>query len=167
MRILRKEVLEVAIIDPKKAIGEEGQYVRYREDNPDLDKILESARTSGFEIRRYVENITAADGGVIPLKYVLTEVPPMHVQPFHRHDNVDEINLISGGEIYFIESESLTERNIGQLPKQGILLRSGDVVISERGKRHTVANLSSEYAYLIGTISANGSVSEFKPDWKQ
>lgn len=167
MHILRKDILEVAIIDPQKALGEDGQYARYRGDHPNLDIILNRARTAGMEIRRYVENIAAPAGGVIPLKYVITEVPPGHVQPFHSHTNVDEINLVNTGEVYFIESETIGESDIDSIREQGILLRSGDVVLSEPEKRHTVANLSGEYAHLIGTISAKGSVSEFRPDWIQ
>ncbi|OYV63051.1 MAG: hypothetical protein B7X03_03320 [Parcubacteria group bacterium 21-58-10] len=167
MHILRKEALEVAVIDPKKKVGEEGQYVRYRGDHPGLEKVLAEARANNQEIRRYVENIAARDGGIVPLKYVLTEVPPMHVQPFHSHTNVDEINLVSSGEIYFIESDTLSEDAFDQIRAQGKLLRPGDVVVSESEKRHTVANLSNAYAYLIGTISAKDSVPEFRPDWKR
>jgi quercetin dioxygenase-like cupin family protein len=167
MQILQKESLEVAIIDPRKRIGEEGQYVRYKGDHPYLDQILDEARTAGLEIRRYVENIAARGGGIVPLKYVLTEVPPMHVQPFHSHTNVDEINLVNSGEIYFIESETLSESDTEQIRELGTLLRAGDVVVSEAEKRHTVANLSDRYAFLIGTISAKDSVAEFRPDWKR
>lgn len=167
MQILRKETLEVAIIDPKKKVGEEGQYVRYRGNHHDLDLILDQARTDGLEIRRYVENIPAEGGGTIPLKYVMTEVPPMHVQPFHSHTTVDEINLISSGEVYFIESDTLAENDIEALRAHGTLLRPGDAVVSESGKRHTVANLSGGYAHLIGTISAKRSVPGFQPDWKR
>lgn len=167
MQILHKESLEVAVIDPRKKVGEEGQYMRYRGDYPDLDRILDHARANNLEIRRYVENIAARDGGIVPLKYVLTEVPPMHVQPFHSHTNVDEINLVNAGEIYFIESETLSECDIEQIREQGTLLYSGDVVVSEAEKRHTVANLSDTYAFLIGTISAKDSVLEFRPDWKR
>lgn len=167
MQILQKESLEVAIIDPRKRLDEEGQYIRYQGSHPRLDQILDKARVSGLEIRRYVENISARGGGIVPLKYVLTEVPPMHVQPFHSHTNVDEINLVNAGEIYFIESETLTELDIDQIREQGTLLRAGDAVVSESEKRHTVANLSDTYAFLIGTISAKDSVSEFRPDWKR
>ena len=167
MHILRKETLEIAVIDPRKNIGEEGQYVRYQGDHPGLDSLLVQAREDGMEIRRYVENITAQGGGVIPLKYVITEVPPMHVQPFHSHSNVDEINLIGSGEVYFIESDSLSENEIDQLREQGIVLCSGDVVISETGKCHTIANLSDAYASIIGTLSAQDAVPEFRPDWKR
>jgi quercetin dioxygenase-like cupin family protein len=167
MQILQKESLEVALIDPKKKIGEEGQYVRYRGDHPGLEEILAHARASNLEIRRYVENIAAENGGVIPLKYVITEVPPGHVQPFHSHTNVDEINLINSGEVYFIESETLTEQDVGSIREQGTLLRAGDVIVSSSDKRHTVANLSGSYVLLIGTISAKESAAEFKPDWRR
>jgi len=167
MHILRKETLEVAIIDPKKKIGEEGQYIRYRGDHPNLEQILTDARAGNKEIRQYVENIEAEEGGIIPLKYVITEVPPEHVQPFHSHTNVDEINLINAGEVYFIESETLTEQDVESIREQGTLLRSGDAVISSSDKRHTVANLSGAYAFLIGTISAKESAAEFKPDWRR
>lgn len=167
MQILQKETLEVAIIDPRKELGEEGQYVRYKGNHPHLGQILDDARARGLEIRRYVENIAGRGGGIVPLKYVLTEVPPMHVQPFHSHTNVDEINLVNAGEVYFIESETLSERDVEQIREHGTLLRAGDAVVSEAEKRHTVANLSSAYAFLIGTISAKDSVSEFRPDWKR
>jgi len=114
-----------------------------------------------------VENIAAENGGVIPLKYVITEVPPGHVQPFHSHTNVDEINLINSGEVYFIESETLTEQDVGSIREQGTLLRAGDVIVSSSDKRHTVANLSGSYVLLIGTISAKESAAEFKPDWRR
>ncbi|MCR4276212.1 MAG: cupin domain-containing protein [Candidatus Parcubacteria bacterium] len=167
MHIFRKEALEAAVIDPQKRVDEEGQYIRYRGDYPNLERILTQARADNMEIRRYVENIVAEDGGVIPLKYVITEVPPGHVQPFHSHTNVDEINLISAGEVYFIESETLTEQDVGSIREQGTLLRSGDAVVSSSDKRHTVANLSGAYALLIGTISAKESAAEFKPDWRR
>jgi quercetin dioxygenase-like cupin family protein len=167
MQILKKESLDVAIIDPKKKIGEDGQYVRYTGNHPQLEQLLEQARTRGLEIRKYVERIIAQDGGVIPLKYVITEIPPMHVQPFHGHTTVDEINLITSGEVYFIESETLHEADIDQLRAQGTLLHSGDVVVSEIGKRHTLANFSDAYARVTGTLSATTSVREFRPDWKR
>ncbi len=165
MYILRKEELGVAIINPRKAVGENGQYHRYDGNHSGLDRILDHARASGFEIRRYVENIAARDGGIVPIKYVLTELPPMYVQPFHSHHNVDEINLIQFGEAFFIESDTLTEHDIDAIRQTGALLRGGDVVVSESGKRHTVANLSKKYVHIIGTISAKESVTEFKPDW--
>lgn len=167
MKILRRETLEVAVIDPSKKIGEEGQYSRYIGSYPGLEKILEEARINNFEIRSYVDRISSEDGGVIPLKYVITEVPPMHVQPFHSHTNVDEINLISAGEVYFIESETLMENEIDSIRSQGVFVKSGDAVVSGSGKRHTVANFSNKYALLIGTISAKSSVPEFSPDWRR
>jgi len=167
MQILLKETLEVAIIDPGKKIGEEGQYLRYSGSSPSLAEIINDARGKGFEIRSYVENIPSENGGIIPLKYVITEIPPMHVQPFHSHTNVDEINLISSGEVHFIESDTLSEKDIDLIRAQGIVMRDGDVVVSSSGKRHTVANLSDKYAFIIGTISAKNSVHEFKPDWQR
>lgn len=165
MKILRKEVLEIAIIDPSKKLGDEGQYKRYRGDNPDIDSILRDARDAEHEIRCYVENIPSGDTGTVPLKYVITDVPPGHVQPFHRHSAVDEINLIEKGEAYFIESDTIEEDDKEMIRKEGTLLRAGDVVVSTSGKRHTLANLSNEYAHIIGTISAKSSTTEFKPDW--
>jgi quercetin dioxygenase-like cupin family protein len=167
MQILRKDMLEVAVVDPSKKIGEDGQYTRYKGDHPQLKKILEGAHVRGLEVRKYVEHIAAHTEGIIPLKYVITEIPPMHVQPFHSHTNVDEINLITSGEVYFIESESLAETDVEQLRKQGTLLSAGDVVVSAPGKRHTLANLSDAYAQVTGTISAIAAITEFQPDWKR
>ena len=165
MQILRKENLAIAIIDPSKKLGDEGQYKRYRGDNQEIDTILSEARDAGHEIRCYVENIPSGDVGTVPLKYVITDVPPGHVQPFHRHSAVDEINLVEKGEAYFIESETIAEQDKDMIRKEGTLLRAGDVVVSTSGKRHTLANLSDEYAHIIGTISARSSTTEFKPDW--
>ena len=141
--------------------------MRYSGGNPKIEEILKNARNKKFEIRSYVGNIASEDGGAVPLKYVITEVPPMHVQPFHSHTSVDEINLISKGEVYFIESDTLTEKDKGSIKEQGTLIRAGDAVVSKSGVRHTVANLSPEYALIIGTISAKNSVPEFKPDWRR
>lgn len=165
MQILRKGVFAVAIIDTVKKIGAEGQYKRYRGDDPSIDEIVRAARKARHEIRRYVEGLPSGDNGIIPLKYVITEVPPGHVQPFHQHSAVDEVNLIETGEVYFIESETLTEEDVEIIRERGTLLRAGDVVVSTSGTRHTLANLSNEYAHLIGTISAKSSSAEFKPDW--
>lgn len=167
MQIIRKETLEVAIIDPKKKVGEEGQYVRYQGNHPDIEQVLVRARTDGKEIRRYVEHIVAEDGGIVPVKYVTVEVPPRYVQPFHSHTNVDEIDLISSGELYFIENDSLTEHDIDHIRELGMRLQPGDVVVTSPGKRHTVANLSDTYAFIIGAISSKESVPEFQPDWKR
>jgi quercetin dioxygenase-like cupin family protein len=165
MQILRKEVFAVAIIDPSRKIGEAGQYKRYHGDEPDIVAIIRAAQAAGSEIRRYIENIPSDIGGVIPLKYVITDIPPGHVQPFHRHEAVDEINLVESGEVCFIESETLIETELEALSKVGTVLHAGDVVVTESGKRHTVANLSAEYAHIIGTISAKSATPEFKPDW--
>lgn len=165
MQILRKQVFAVAIIDPSKKIDEDGQYKRYRGDHPEIENILQSAQEAHHEIRRYIENLPSGADGVIPLKYVITDVPPGHVQPFHQHILVDEVNLIESGEVYFIESETLIESDVEAIRKEGVLLRAGDVVVSASGKRHTLANLSDEYTHIIGTISAKSSTTEFKPDW--
>ncbi|MBI4068103.1 cupin domain-containing protein [Candidatus Kaiserbacteria bacterium] len=166
MKILKKEMLAVAVIDPAKKPGETGQYVRYKGNHLGLDAMLARARAEHFEIRRYVENM-GSNGGTIPLKYVITEVPPGHVQPFHSHENVDEINLVRQGEMYFVESETLSENDREGIRAAGTLLREGDAVVSARGKRHTVANLSDTYTHLIGTLSAASSAPSFEPDWKR
>ena len=167
MQILKKGHSGVAVIDPKKRAGEPGQYMKYVADDPDLALVLSAARSAGCEIRYYFSDVKTIAGEVIPLKIVVTEIPPGHVQPFHTHETGHEVSVVSEGTITEIESNVLGETDVATLKKVGTKLSAGDTVVEEPGKRHTVANFTRRYAKFTTTQSARMVREKFASDWKR
>ncbi|HEY9585354.1 MAG TPA: cupin domain-containing protein [Candidatus Paceibacterota bacterium] len=167
MQILKKGHSGVAVIDPKKRAGEPGQYVKWGADDPDLALVLSAARSAGCEIRYYFNDVKTIAGEVIPLKIVVTEIPPGHVQPFHIHETVHEVSVVNEGTITEIESDVLEESDVAVLKKAGTKLSAGDTVVDEPEKRHTIANFTRKYAKFTTTQSARMAREKFSSDWKR
>jgi hypothetical protein len=55
------------------------------------------------EIRQYL--IFHEDDPNFPLEVILTEVPPYHDQPFHRHQTINEITIVLQGEAVGVTKE--------------------------------------------------------------
>lgn len=167
MQILKRGHSGIAVIDPKKRPGERGQYVKYAANDPDLAIILSSARSAGYEIRYYFSDVKTIAGEVIPLRIVVTEIPPGHVQPFHAHETVHEVSVVNEGTITEIESDVLEETDFAALKRAGTKLLAGDTVVEEPGKRHTIANFTGKYAKFTTTQSARMQREKFASDWKR
>lgn len=167
----RGGVMALALINPKKAYGEAGQYQRFEGTPADLLKHAESARNGGFEVRLYYEGLVADGEEPVASKIIETWIPPGHVQPFHTHHTVHEMTLVIEGEIVTIDSDSLTEADVKAALAEGRLLRYGTVVgdhcmvIEGPGTRHTIVNASPVFAKLITVQTARMHLSAFPADW--
>lgn len=148
MRIVPEtgEMTKIAVIDPTKKYGEEGQYRTHTGTRAELGAILES-------------------------QTILTWIPPGHVQPFHTHHTLHEKTVVVEGEIVAIDSESLTEdeckgMSLFDLDRFGAkIVRAGQMVIEGPGARHTVANKSDYYAFMVTEQTARIPLNEFPHDW--
>lgn len=153
---------KVAFIDPKKKFGEEGQYVACYPKNKKMTRLIASARKKGMEIR-YDYSLL---GDRTPYRFIITEIPPGHVQPFHSHKNLCEMTIVLSGEIFYIESKVLTESSSRSLlKKEGKKLVTEGRVVDTSWKRHTVANFSKKYAKMITIQSDNTERVSFVADW--
>ena len=57
MNILKAGYDGVSIIDPRKKMGEEGQCIKLKVDNPDFLEVVMRARIDGNEIRWYYRKL--------------------------------------------------------------------------------------------------------------
>ena len=167
MKITHPGFVSFAVIDPSKEIQEEGQYTPYVvSETNDIDSIIRSAREKNFEVRYHYKDIKNNEGGSVPVKLIITEIPPGYVQPFHVHKNCYEITIVEQGEVSYIEDDSLAREDICGIKEASKILDEGDMVFDDEGKRHTVANFSSAYAKVITTQTPKPYSSDFNPDWK-
>ncbi|MBI2624119.1 cupin domain-containing protein [Candidatus Parcubacteria bacterium] len=170
MRVIRRGMEEIAVIDPRKKYGESGQYVSYdctKDPKLNIVAILAAARAERMEIRYYYRKMTSMAGESVPVKVIITEIPPGHVQPFHTHLLIHEVTHVDEGELIAIESADLTEEDWALIVTQGEVLNPGDTVLEEPGVRHTVMNRDPERYCLITTVQADRTISpeQFKSDW--
>jgi len=166
MKIIRKG-LEVAIINPKKKIGEPGQYQSFKSGGTETAKAVAAAKMTGCEIRSYYKDLITLNGEVVPAKVIVTEIPPGHIQPFHTHDNVHEITVVDEGSIMAVDSNDLKEEDRAKLLEIGTVLEQGDMVIEDPNVRHTVLNHTGHYATLTTVQVSRIKVEEFSADWKR
>ncbi len=166
MKISQPGFVKVAIINPKKEYGEKDQYRSFPASFKNLSGVLNLAKKNFFEIRHDYYDIKA-DKERLPYRVIITEIPPGHVQPFHLHKNLHEMTIVTEGEIFYIESESFSESEKNKLvfKKKGKKMKTGDLVVDDKGKRHTVANFSKKYAKMITIQSARKNVDIVSADW--
>jgi len=166
----------IAIIDPRKKRGEEGQYVQHKGALHELYALAEQARREGKEIRWYYRDLQTEgeEGGVerIASHFIITEVPPRHVQPFHTHYELHEITLVLKGQVVSVNSDTLSEDDLKATIADGRIWQLGEPIgrfqtLTEKpGTRHTVANPSStEWAHIITVQTARKPIEEFSIDW--
>jgi len=167
MRVIPNKGHEIAVIDPSKKYGEDGQYRKYSSDRPDLEEIIARALACGCEIRYYYHGLTTSDGEPIASKLVVTHVPPGHVQPFHTHGTLHEMTIVTWGCIIAVDSDALTEADKDAILKQGTRLTNGDMVVEDPGVRHTVMNPGPAYAIIYTVQTARIPLEKFPADWKR
>ncbi len=163
--------MALALINPKKAYGEEGQYLRLEGTPVNLLRRARSAKDGGFEIRLYYEGLVADGDEPIASKVIETWIPPGHVQPFHTHHTLHEMTIVLEGEIIAVDSDSMTEADLkaslvesGPYP-HGEVIGDHQMIIEGPGARHTIVNATSAYAKLITVQTARMGLDEFPSDW--
>lgn len=166
MVIIRQDLAFIAIIDPKKKHKEDGQYVLYKGADPDRFKIIAAAKEAKKEIRYYYKELATSNGEKIPCQIIITEIPPKHVQPFHTHLSIHEINVVNEGSVMAIDSP-ISKEDDPAIFTQGIILNEGDGVTEDTGKRHTIANHTDQYAIFTTTQVARMDIEQFPADWKR
>jgi quercetin dioxygenase-like cupin family protein len=154
----------IAIIDPHKKMGEKGQYNFFKEDQIS-EEIISQARKDGLEIRYYNRNIKTVNGEMVPIKIIVTEIPPGHVQPFHTHQKIHEATTVIEGSITVIDSNEIKTEDKKRIENEGVVLNKWETVVEDPEIRHTVANLSQKYATMYTIQSARIPFEEFKEDW--
>ena len=164
MKIFKKGSEGIAIIDPNKSFGEEGQYVSYGPDT-DFESIVKEERVKGKEIRYYSKHIDTSDGEVLPIKLIITEIPPGHIQPFHTHEKIHEATTVIAGKIVAIDSERLETKNQEEIFSKGTSLEEDETIVEDPNIRHTVANFGEQYAVIYTIQAARIPFSNFESDW--
>lgn len=170
MRVIRNGLESIAVIDPRKKYREPGQYTGYDlTKNPKVNvvAVIAAARATRMEIRYYYRQMATAGGESVPAKFIITEIPPGHVQPFHTHLDVHEFTRVDEGELVAIDSADLTEEDWALIVTQGEILNPGDIVVEDPGVRHTVMNRDPERYCVITTVQVGRVLQpeQFKPDW--
>ena len=166
MKITRPGFSKVAVIDTAKKYGDKGQYRLLSSSRKGLKRELTKAKKSKFEVR-YDYDLMKAGGKKLPFRFIITDIPPGHIQPFHKHKNLHELTIVLEGDILYIESDKLSESQSSRnkIKKTGMRLSVGDLVIDDKIKRHTVANFSKSYARMITIQSAKKKGANLIRDW--
>lgn len=166
MKVTHPGFSKAAVIDTAKKYGEKGQYQLFSASGKGLGNILNNARKKNFEIRHDYDLIKVM-GKKLPFRFIITDIPPRHVQPFHTHKALHELTIVLSGEIFYIESDRLSEKTSvkSEIKKNGVKLTEGDLVIDDKIKRHTVANFSRKYARMITIQSAKKEGANLLTDW--
>lgn len=158
--------LKIAIINPKKAYGDDGQYVSCEGSTEEMIRQAANARAEGCEIRWYYKGLETQNGEAIASQIIVTEIPSGHTQPFHTHHTLHEMTLVLAGQIVAIDSDTLTEQSSrDELARTGKLIGIMEMVIEGPGTRHTIANFGDTYAQLVTVQSARIPLEEFPQDW--
>ncbi|MEK7515504.1 MAG: cupin domain-containing protein [Patescibacteria group bacterium] len=166
MKITHPGFSKAAIIDTTKKYGDKGQYRLLSSSKKNLKTALKDAKKNQHEVR-YDYDMMKAGGKKLPFRFIITDIPPGHIQPFHSHKNLHELTIVLGGEILYIESDKLSESKSArkEMKKIGVKLSVGDLVIDDKIKRHTVANYSKSYARMITIQSAKKEGANLVTDW--
>lgn len=166
MKITHPGFSKAAIIDTTKKYGDKGQYRLLSASKKGLKTDLAHAKKNRFEVR-YDYDLIKAAGKKLPFRFIITDIPPGHIQPFHSHKNLHEITIVLNGNISYIESNKLSETvsSKNELKKKGVNLSTGDLVIDDKIKRHTVANFSRAYASMITIQSSKKEGANLVADW--
>ncbi len=146
MKIIDRELLSLIVVtDPQKERWEIGRNTKLFPQGCFEKEVLD-AQMSGKEIKYYYKNLTTP-GKVIPIRLIITEIPPGHIQPF-RINEVVEIDIVIRGIILIVDSPSLTENNKKKILKKGRLLKEGSSIIIEPKIRYTIMNPGHRYAVV-------------------
>ena len=166
MKIAHPGFSKTAIIDTTKKYGDIGQYRLLSAFKKGLKTELAHAKKNRFEVR-YDYDLIKAGNKKLPFRFIITDIPPGHIQPFHTHQNLHEVTIVLNGNIWYIENEKLSEiaSNRSELKKKGVGLSVGDLVIDDKIKRHTVANFSRAYARMITIQSSKKEGANLVRDW--
>ncbi|MBT6691656.1 cupin domain-containing protein [Candidatus Parcubacteria bacterium] len=165
--LILPDAQKVAIIDPRKKMGEEGQYTTHTGSQEALETVIGDAREAGMELRYYYTDMSDGNGENVPIKVIVTEIPPYHVQPFHTHSNVHEVSTVLFGEVVAVDSDTLVEANHQEIEEVGTVVKRGGSIIADRGVRHTVANFSDSVAvFITQNVLPLPKGEDFEPDWK-
>lgn len=168
MKITSPGFVSFAIIDTSKKVHEDGQYKKFFvSETSDFHSVIESARQKNFEIRYHYMNVKNNEGGFVPFKMIVTEIPPGHIQPFHVHKNCYEITVVQHGEVSYIEDEFLGNEDVQDIKRISKILREGDMVFDDNSKRHTVANFSDVYVKVLTMQTPKPYTQDFAPDWNE
>ena len=170
MRVIRKGLESIAVIDPRKKYQEPGQYTGYdliKDSKVNVVAVIAAARATRMEIRYYYRQMVTVGGESVPAKLIITEIPPGHVQPYHTHLDVHEFTRVDSGELIAIDSADLTEEDWALIVALGEVLNPGDIVVEDPGVRHTVMNRDPERYCVITTVQVGRVLQpeQFKSDW--
>ena len=164
-------LMAMAVIDPGKVQGEEGQYVKHEGVLSSLMCLAYEAKEQGKEVRFYYQGLIADGEEPVASKVIETWIPAGHVQPFHTHHTVHEMTLVMEGAILTVDSDTLSEDALKELVGTDALLTHGDVVgehemiIEGPGTRHTIVNHTDGYAVLVTVQTARMDIDKFSSDW--
>lgn len=163
------EPIGIAIIDPNKQYGEEGQYVSHSLPLCDARKYAATARQEGKEIRWYYRSIVADGDEPVASQVIVTEIPPGHIQPFHSHNTLHEMTLVMSGMIVAVDDPELDEsagiEALLERAERKETIAQGQMVIEGPGTNHTILNLTGSYATLVTIQTARIPLTEFPHDW--
>lgn len=166
MKITHPGFSKAAIIDTEKKYGEKGQYRLLPASKKNLRNVLERAKKNKHEVR-YDYDLIKAAGKKLPFRFIITDIPPDHVQPFHKHKDSHELTIVLDGSVSYIESGELSETasSKSDLRKKEKKLSTGDLVIDDTNRRHTIANFSDSYARMITIQYAKKKGADMIRDW--
>ena len=170
MLVIRKGFAGLAFIDPSKKHSEPGQFISFSAEQltGNVNALIAEYVSKGFEIRVYYKEIKTKEGISVPVRVIITYMPPGHVQSFHCHDVLHEVITVDQGEIIAVEDPDLQESNLHGIRLHGEILREGDMVVQSTGVRHTIANLTDLWARTTCVQVGIPSEKKFNAvDWKR
>src|SRR3990167_10817466 len=108
MKITQPGFSKAAVIDTTKKYGDKDQYSLFSASKKDLKNDLKQAKKNKYEVR-YDYDLIKAAGKKLPFRFIITDIPPGHTQPFHTHKNLHELTIVLEGTVFYIESNELSE----------------------------------------------------------
>jgi hypothetical protein len=79
-----------------------------KESNIGLSYLLPKKSSATGEVRQYA--IFHEDDPNFPVEVIITEVPPNYIQPFHKHETINEITIVLKGQAIGITKDNNEEK---------------------------------------------------------
>ena len=135
-----KEDADVAIVDPGKEVGEEGQFEVYESGDKRIPKLIANTNNEFKRIDYIFKEFDVGEGVKLGLEIVERKLRPGMVMLFHWHEHYHEITIVKKGKAGFIVNNELSEDYDKIMKSDHVVLKKGSVIIFRPGERHAIFN---------------------------
>ena len=158
-------LMRVALIDPRLAFGQPGQYESFEGPTTEILARASAGALQGLEVRYYYRNLATTLGELVASQLIITHIPAGHVQPFHTHHTLHEFTIVMEGSVIAVDSDTLSESDGSAIRTTGRHMGVMDMVIEDPGVRHTIMNPNACHAITYTVQTARIPLAQFPHDW--